>query len=438
MTEDQISTNQAARPGSRELREIAQRIIDSGALGRSKVYRNLLNYLLDCAENGSNPKEIEIAIEVLGRDANFDVAKDSAVRVYIHQLRKKLDQYYEKHEPDAAYRLTIPKGQYTVEAVEAAASPDAIGADDPDTTPGAKPAATAKRRFWPAAIAALLLLNLLGMAGLLLSKPGEEPEVAGHPVWASLLDDDLPILVVMGDYYIFGELDEAGNVKRMIRDFEINSRQDLDNLFAAEPELGWQYYDLNLSYLPEGSAAALGDIMPVLHSAGKPVSVKMMSELTTRDLQRNHVVYVGYISALDRIRQMLFSISDLRVGENYDQLINSNSGQVYTSTAGLPSFDEPFVDYGWFATFPSTQSTQLVVIAGMRDAGLTHVAQTVTKPGPLQFLDEQLNQSKAPARQGFEAVYQVRGLDRMNFDARLEYAGYLDARGIWGDGVELR
>ncbi|MCW8195901.1 hypothetical protein F6455_13990 [Proteobacteria bacterium 005FR1] len=437
MTDQQKTSNDAERTiqlPAEELRGIAQRIIDSGALGRSKVYARLLSYLVNCAEKGESPKEIEIAIEVLGRDADFDVSKDSAVRVYIHQLRKKLDHYYKKYEPHARYRLTIPRGQYTVEALETLESTkNETRASTEEATPPPH-----RRKWWPAAIAALLAMNLLAISALWLSDQGSGPSaVASHPAWARLLDDELPILVVMGDYYIFGELDEAGNVKRMIRDFDINSEQDLDNLFAAEPELGWEYYDLNLSYLPEGSAVALNDVMPVLHSSGKPVSVKMMSELTTRDLQRNHVVYVGYISALDRIRQMLFAVSDLRVGDNYDQLINKDSGQVYTSTAGLPSFDEPFVDYGWFATFPSTQNTQVVVIAGMRDAGLIHTAQALTENRSLQAIEKQLKTSKKPASAGFEAVYQVRGLDRMSFDARLEYAGYVDARQIWRDEFEL-
>lgn len=432
-----------------ERQALAQKIIDSGALGRSKIYASLLQYLLDSADQGS-PKEIEIAIEVLGRSTDFDVAKDSAVRVYIHQLRKRLDQYYEKYEPDALHKLTIPKGQYTIEVVERSAS-DAETADaspaESRTGPeggfperyGIAPAETQRaNRLWPALIATLLLANLAYLlAGDWLFGGSADMAAAEHPTWQALLDDDMPILVVMGDYYIFGELDKAGNVSRMIRDFDINSKQDLDNLFVEKPELGWTYYDLNLNYLPEGSALALSDIIPVLRSTNKPVNVKMMSDLNTRDLQRNHVVYIGYVSALDRISNMVFSVSDLRVGDNYDQLINKKSREAYTSDAGLPSFNEPFLDYGWFVTFPSSQKTQMVIIAGMRDAGLTHAAHALSEPSSLQAIDSRLTQSEDAESNAYEAVYQVRGLDRMNFDARLEYAGYLNAQGIWRKELEL-
>ena len=38
--------------------------------------------------------------------------------------------------------------------------------------------------------------------------------VAAAPVWKTLLDDDMPILIVVGDYYIFGEVDERGHEQR--------------------------------------------------------------------------------------------------------------------------------------------------------------------------------------------------------------------------------
>lgn len=438
--------------GVDERQALAEQIIRSGALGRSKVYASLLQYLLDAADQGS-PKEIEIAIEVLGRSTDFDVAKDSAVRVYIHQLRKKLEHYYDKFEPDWRYKLTVPKGQYTIEVLERADS-EAVATEEPspettavargelsDGEPENQPPvqlASKARRFWPAAIVVLLLANLVYLAvGDWLYGAADDSRVAEHPTWRAVLNDDVPILVVMGDYYIFGELDEAGNVSRMIRDFEINSKQDLDNLFAAEPELGWTYYDLNLNYLPEGSALALADIIPVLRSGNKPVNVKMMSDVNTRDLQRNHVVYIGYISALDRISNMVFSVSNLRIGENYDQLINNERREVYTSDAGLPSFDEPFLDYGWFATFPSTQKTQMIIIAGMRDGGLVQTAQALSELASLRDIDKRLAESEQESSSAYEAIYQVRGLDRMNFDAQLEYAGFLNAQGIWRKEMEL-
>lgn len=422
--------------GPDELQQEAEKIIESGALGRSRIYSNLLRYLVNCANANSSPKEIEIAIDVLGRDESFDVAKDSAVRVYIYQLRKKLEHYYDKYAPDAPFHLTVPKGQYTLEARSRPEGQRAESTVDDARQEPATPEPSSRRTpiFRYLALGIIGLLLAVNLFVLLTRSDSPRPAASAHPLWQSILEDDTPILVVMGDYYIFGELDEAGNVARMIRDFSINSKQDLENLFAEQPALGWRYYDLDLNYLPEGSALVLNSLLPLLHSADKTVNMKMMSDLTTTDLLNNHVVYVGYISSLDRISNMVFAVSALEVGENYDQLINSKTGQIYTSSAGLPTHDQRFTDFGWFISLPSTRSTRLIMVAGMRDEGLVEMGRTLTDAGDLAVLDQALAASEQEPSAAYEALFRVVGLNRMSFDAELEYAGYLDADVLWRSG----
>ena len=104
---------------SEELRALVQRIINSGELGRSRTYSEILLYLAECAIEGNNPKEVAIAIDVLGRDPDFDVGKDSIVRVHIYHLRNKLTAYFNKYGKQEKFRLDIPKGQYILTAVPA-------------------------------------------------------------------------------------------------------------------------------------------------------------------------------------------------------------------------------------------------------------------------------------------------------------------------------
>src|SRR5690554_1579481 len=95
-----------------ELRALCERIIRSGELGRSKTYAAILEYLAECAINGTNPKEVAIAMDVLGRETDFDVGKDSIVRVHVYHLRSKLNAYFAKQGASEKYRIDIPKGQY--------------------------------------------------------------------------------------------------------------------------------------------------------------------------------------------------------------------------------------------------------------------------------------------------------------------------------------
>ncbi|MDC3196967.1 hypothetical protein OAU36_04490 [Gammaproteobacteria bacterium] len=408
---------------SSELDELCQRIISSGILGRSKHYGALLQYLVSCSGQNRQPKEIELATDVLGKADDYDVSADSSVRVYVHQLRKKLNAYYDQNELDAAHKLVIPKGSYSLAAIA--------------TTPIVKSSAFSLARFGVSnsllfAVVVLLSANLLYMFGQR-SEASRPPSqfAAAHPVWETVLGDDQPILLVMGDYYIFGELNANGNVARMVREFNVNSRSDLEDLQFSDIEHTENYLDLDLSYMPEGSAYALAKVVPLLQNSGKSVNITMMSDLTSADIRSNHIVYIGYISALDKLTSMTFAGSGLRIGRSYDELFNTKTAEYYTSDAGLPEEGDPFRDYGMFATFPASIDTQVVLISGMRDAGLMHSAQAVSNTLALDELVVSIDSDTDEALASFEALYEVFGVDRLNFDANLVYSNLLDAKQIW-------
>src|SRR6185295_20345530 len=99
---------------AQSLREQAQKIASSGALGRSRSYSRLLEFLVDCAADGRSPKELEIAMEVFGKGADFDPSQDSMVRVYAHNLRQKLEHYYATDGRTEPQQLALARGEYRV------------------------------------------------------------------------------------------------------------------------------------------------------------------------------------------------------------------------------------------------------------------------------------------------------------------------------------
>ena len=411
---------------AKELLALCQRIMESGVLGRSKNYSALLEYLVQCSLSGKSPKEIEIAVDVFNRGDSFDVSADSSVRVYIHQLRKKLDAYYQSNEKDTVFRIVIPKGQYTILAQQRTPiSPVQLSR-------GEQRSNLRVNNGLLLAVIILLAVNLLYMG---ITGRGSTLEISQatseHPVWNSVLQDDQPILIVMGDYYIFGELNANGNVARMVREFSVNSSSDLEEMQFTDFDRAENYLDLDLSYMPEGSAFALARIVPILQEGGKTVNISMMSDLTTADIRENHIVYIGYISGLEKLTDMTFSGSGLSLGRSYDELVNVQTQEYYTSDAGLPEEGQPFRDYGMFSTFPVSTDTQVVLISGMRDAGLMHTAQALSDSEALNDLVVAIDNDTDEAVASFEVLFEVLGIDRMNFDANLVYAELLDTSQIW-------
>ncbi len=405
--------------------EHARKLVESGALGRSRSYVRLLEYLVECSARGKRPKEVDIAVDVFDRGDEFDPNQDAFVRVYVHNLRQKLEKYYAAHSADGGVRLFIPRGEYRLVV---AAADKAVAKRPVRTVPP----------MWAAAIAALLVVNLVAIVAWRYGSPAPAGDraVAQTPLWSELLSDDLPVLVVVGDYFIFAELDEFGTVRRLVREFDVNSSDDLDTLLVNYPDLIPSYLDLDLTYLPQGSAPALGELLRVVHAGDKDVQITTMTELRAADLKDRHIIYVGYISALGTLMDFVFASSGLRVGANFDELQNLRTGESYTSGAGIPGASD-YEDYGLISTFPGPDGNQFLIVAGTRDSGLMHAAQVIASLEDIGELEDVLGAAtpEGNAAPAFEALYEVTGFDRINLDARLVYRAPLDYRPIWGEEV---
>ena len=420
-----------------KIRAQAESVIASGVLGRSRFYKALLEYLVDCAGRGHAPKEIEIAADVFRRGEQFDPSQDSMVRVYVHNLRQKLAQYYQGPGADQEIRLAIPKGEYRI----------VLGESDPDTGRIVADTTTRQVTVNPARImrvAALVLIGLVG--GLLIARfvgTAEHPLIAQYqgvsssPYWASMLDDDRPVVIVVGDYYIFGELGPDGYVERLVREFEVNSRLDLDNLMMRDPAAADRYIDLSLTYLPTSTAVALRDFLRVLYTTDKTVRVEPMSNLAAADIRDAHIVYVGYLSGLDKLFDFVFAGSDLAIGRTFDEIVNTADGTIFHSDAGIPSEQRNYRDYGLVSVFPGPNGNQFLILAGTRDEGLMHSAFSVSDPDYAPSSIDTVRDALGEVPEAFEILYEVAGFDRTNLDATVVHVAKLRDDLIWTGELPL-
>ena len=394
--------------GNDPIAELAERLRTRQALGRSEGLNRLFDYLVESALAGTRPKEFEVAVAVFGRGASFDGSQDASVRVAVHRLRRKLDEFYSGPGADEPVRLAIPKGEYRMVAEPRPAEP-AVAAP-------ARP----WRRYAAAGIALLLALNLIAWAAFWTTH-GADRAVAraqASAPWAGLLKAEPPTLLVLGDYYIFGEIDETAGVNRLVREYGINSREDLDAWLMDNPKAMGSYRDLDLYYLPVGAAFALRSIVPVLTRGaahGEALHVVMASDLTPEMLKRNNIVYLGYLSGLGVLRAPVFAASRFSIGETYDELIDGVTRKSYVSQEGGPSQGGATRrDYGYVPAFKGPAGNRIVVIAGDRDTGLMQAAEALANPDALKALAR-----AAGSADGFEALYEAQGIGRASLGGRL-------------------
>jgi hypothetical protein len=96
------------------------RVLHSETFGRSERSRDFLKYLVDREQAGAADllKGFAIAVDVFGKDAEFDPSTDAVVRVQARRLRDLLDQYYATEGAADPLRIVIARGSYVPAYVE--------------------------------------------------------------------------------------------------------------------------------------------------------------------------------------------------------------------------------------------------------------------------------------------------------------------------------
>jgi hypothetical protein len=419
------------------LRTHADRIRASGILGRSSLMQRLFDFLLECSLANKAPKEIEVAMDAFGKGADFDVSQDAMVRVYVHKLRRKLEEFYSGAGASEPEHLAIPKGEYrfVLEPASAPTPADATSVTQMRVPTSWLASVWSTRKWLVAVLVASLLINgaLLLSAAMRPAEPRDDlAQIRQSAVWSPVLNDDRTIFLVVGDYYIFGETDETMEVRRLVREFEINSPQDLEQYLKIHPEQAERYLDLELAYLPTAAAYALRDLMPVLSNVNKRVRIVTMSQLNPAVFKSAHVIYVGYLSGLGRLGELAFKSSRLSFGDSFDEIVDRKTGRRYVSQAGAPYRGETQIhDYGYFATFAGPEGNRIIIVAGTRDVAAMHMSEIVVGSRSLEALIR-----AAPAAPSFEALYEVYGMDRLNLDGKLLLTSPLDSARIWTGSAE--
>lgn len=402
--------------GAEDLQAQADRLLERRGLGRSRLMHTLFKLLLTRTLNGETASELEIAQAVFRRDDQFDSSIDATVRVYVHRLRRKLDEYYSGSGSAEVWRLTVPPGEYRL-TTELRTVP--VG-----------PVRTERRaKIAIIALAGALAISLAAWPVLWLTAPADrERTLRQTALWAPIVDTARPTLIVLGDYYIFGDTNGGVDVQRLVREFPVNSQSELDEFVMARPDLAGRYVDLDLHYLPVGAAAALANILPVLRQSGRdPPRVITMSELRPEMLRFNNIVYIGYLSGLGLLQDRVFAGSRFAIGDTPDELIDSRSGKHFVSQAGdAVRPGTPNRDYAYFSSFAGPTGTRVVIVAGTRDMGLAGAAKLLTDAGEVNRLGSQADGGRA-----FEVLYGIEGLGRTGMKSNMELASPLRTARIW-------
>jgi hypothetical protein len=344
------------------------------------------------------------------------------VRVYIHRLRRKLSDHY-AGRADFPERISIPLGEYRMVL------------DSPETVEDARPPVTADGRparrmgrMW-LALLTLALCNALAWTYYIARQSADAGPAVGL-LWKPIVQNKRPTLLVLGDYYIFGDAPDGNVVSRLVRDFSINSRADLENYLLTNPDKVGRYIDVNLHYLPVGGGLALRSLLPVVNAAARsggirPV-VENMSNVQPEIFKAANIVYVGFFSGLGPLQDPLFRASGFKIGDNFDELVDKASGRRFKSDWGVVADGKvPQRDYGYIASVRGPAGNRILIIAGTRDPAVLQMGEVAADA---QQMDAIVAKSGGNA---FEALFDVRTLGNLNLGSSLVLVRPMRTESIW-------
>lgn len=378
------------------IKQQVEEIISAGALGKSEAFARLLRYLAEKSKTGKSVKEIEIAIDVFGRDETFDVGQDSLVRVYIHKLRTKLNQFYANTDNTYSKRLSIPKGSYLLSLIdneEIAKSPSLI----------AKIANPERIVF----ICTGLVIGIaISLSGFFLQ---QQNQLSDNPLysdtWSALAEQSTPLLVVLGDLFVFSEVTSEFEQLREIHDFSIHNAREFSQRQQVDPEFSNLYRDFGVRYFPESTASSVKSLSEFLGSE-YDWEFRLASDLSEQDLQEFNILYIGFYASLNRLEQVAFAGSSLQLHPNGNVLINSDNGEVFVGEGQLAEdYRGRYLDYALLRKTHLPNGNAIFALMSSRDAGLNELAKFVFSKQGTEQIDAQLNNPE----QAFELLLEVAG-----------------------------
>jgi hypothetical protein len=420
-----------AGPAAQEKSEQLERVLHSRALQNSESLRALLQYVGGRAIDGqdSQVKEYTIAVDVFGRNKDFNASTDSLVRVQAKRLRDKLKEYYESEGKADKVFIDLPKGHYTAvfsylqhdEPPDETLDPESPEVSSPTAAvapASAKPASGRLTVFLAAVVAVLLVfVGILFSYNRSLRKQVTEPAPAADLgyglLWQPFLKSTAPTMLVLSNppvYRFVNQMDPDVLVKNSL---ELTPPQSdwlahsLGDRYLTRQELKFRLMLSSKEYTGVGEAIGLYQVAGLLRAAGKDCVFKQSRTVSAEDVKGNNIVLLGSVWS------NVWS-GKLPVKEDFSYTLNAtivnNNPQPGEQREYRPAFNEATgeltKDFALVTVRPGvTGDSVVMVLAGIESEGTQAAAEFVTRKEYLDELNRRLNQlSWGPASQKY---YQV-------------------------------
>jgi hypothetical protein len=390
-------------------RQILQEILESPEFKESKRYQDLLKYLVGETLAGKAPKEITVGIQFFGKDPSFDPKEDPTVRVYLNNLRKKLEHYYLTSEKPHAFRLTVPKGHYQVEFEKSTEKP----------TPPRK----SRLSMYLVGGVVIICAVLLGYFGRGALNPPEVHEATRNPIWKEFVTpNSRPTLVLLGDFFFLYERTADGKPGNFVRDLKINTPEDFRQIGKQDPQFSKRYVQSDFTFLRPSATWGLGQILPVLQHSPNGYSLKLASRFTVDDLKSNNVVFIGSFKTLYDLQKFLhvFGLEYTITPASFKIKGERNDSTRVFSPSEIKGGNYE-KDFAVVAKGAGPDGSTILLLLGFADSGVIESARAATDPKMLETIRSTVARGAFTDPPYFTLVVETEGINQAIFKSEIRH-----------------
>jgi hypothetical protein len=390
-----------------QARHAVEEVLASATLARSDQLRSFLRYVCErtLAGNGKEINEYSVAVEALGKPADFSPSADSSVRRTAYELRQKLHKYYESEQLHPHVRIELPKGSYAPKfTVVAEAAVPETAAPAPVQHAVRKPS-----RLLLGALAVSVLVSVVLAAILWRGDRRVSPIV--RDAWKPVLSTGERVTISVGTL-----------LHLVVRPYMTVVAEGLPK-YPAPPELYpifRQHRPLEegaeLSMHPVdnsvqfGHAEAATVVATTLTLMGATYQILPERSAPAPALRGHNVILIADPQNSNEAAQRLESTPvTLAFDAVQKDVVVQERGGTHTVWAGKRGQDKRYTEvYGLITVLPAggegTPSHHVLIFSGMTSVGTQGAAEFFARPESLRVLREKL---AAQGYADFPSAYQV-------------------------------
>lgn len=371
-----------------EQQDLINKIRKSTAFSKTSTGGALLQYLFDATQKGTDLKEGVIEIEFFRESDNTD-KNNARVRVNIFNLRKRLDKYYEDEGKNDAYHVTIEKGQYKVRFEKQKSVEKFID----------------KKKIIQLIPYAVMVLVIC--ISILILLPPKMPQI-----WKSFFSDKASTTLYVGD--VFGIYGKTITGKfGWIRDYSINSLEELYQFSNAHPELKNDMKPANYSYTTDMGVVSTQRLQWLFQEHNSTFNIRFSTKSSISQIIEGNAIYIGPIKNNNPFIYF-FNKENPYFKVKGDLLTFSGHPSRKDTTFNLFT-NGSTSEYAIVSKIPGANETKQLIFFSNHDIGVTSAVEYFTDTDSLKkFQRKYLSDNEY-----FTAIFIANGKDRTNTDLKL-------------------